>query len=166
MAQRNAQIEYLVAGGAAGAIARTAIAPIERVKILFQISKGDGTVRKLARDVLHAEGVRSLWKGNSAAVIRVVPYMSVTFLAYEEYKLLLRADSASPAKHVLAGSLAGMTAILVICKARRRTRNAHPARPPPPAPPNQPVDLSTRCCARTARHARCRHGQAALQRRF
>ena len=33
------------------------------------------------------EGVLAFWKGNTAAVIRVVPYMSITFLAYEEYKV-------------------------------------------------------------------------------
>ena len=36
------------------------------------------------------EGVLAFWKGNTAAVIRVVPYMSITFLAYEEYKVSLR----------------------------------------------------------------------------
>jgi hypothetical protein len=30
-------VEYLVAGGIAGIVSRTSIAPIERVKILFQI---------------------------------------------------------------------------------------------------------------------------------
>ncbi len=35
-------IDYFVAGGFAGVVSRTAIAPIERVKILFQISSGAG----------------------------------------------------------------------------------------------------------------------------
>ena len=30
-------VEYLIAGGTAGIVSRTVIAPIERVKILFQI---------------------------------------------------------------------------------------------------------------------------------
>lgn len=35
-------IEYLVAGGAAGAIARTCVSPVERVKIIYQVKKGGG----------------------------------------------------------------------------------------------------------------------------
>lgn len=32
--------EYIVAGGLAGIVARTCIAPVERVKIMFQVSRG------------------------------------------------------------------------------------------------------------------------------
>ena len=68
---------YIFAGGAAGAIARTAIAPIERVKIIYQIDKTmRGSYTGIPKKIIAEEGFFGLWRGNSAAVLRVVPYMS------------------------------------------------------------------------------------------
>ena len=87
--------EYFVAGGFAGVVSRTCIAPIERVKILYQISSSTGGTSAahssasgltLAKDILNNEGVKAFWKGNTAAVVRVMPYMSLTFLTYEEVR--------------------------------------------------------------------------------
>lgn len=34
-------------------------------------------------------GFLCFWRGNGAAVIRVVPYMSITFVGFEEYRRLI-----------------------------------------------------------------------------
>ena len=112
---RNAK-EYFIAGGTAGVISRTCIAPIERVKILFQVTKaqavGGGSPWHLPRQIWHEEGAAAFWKGNTAAVVRVMPYMSITFLSYEEYKQQL-AQHGRPkqACNLAAGSCAGVTAV-------------------------------------------------------
>lgn len=113
--------EYFIAGGTAGMISRTCIAPIERVKIMYQVSRADATIPKGYRwilpNIVKNEGVLALWKGNSAAVARVVPYMSIQFLMYEKYGAWLKDQGVflhSPypkASVLLAGSLAGMTAV-------------------------------------------------------
>ena len=114
-------IDYFVAGGFAGVVSRTAIAPIERVKILFQISSGAGAAASqqqsglaLARGILQNEGVKAFWKGNTAAVVRVMPYMSLTFLTFEEYRASLLAMGApKQAATLAAGSLGGVTAVVL-----------------------------------------------------
>ena len=111
---KNAQ-EYFVAGGVAGVVSRTVIAPIERVKILYQVSRAStstGGYLHLVPQIMREEGFLAFWKGNTAAVTRVLPYMSFTFLSYEEYKLGLQRMGVSKTSSTLAGgSAAGVTAV-------------------------------------------------------
>eukprot|EP00808_Paulinella_micropora_P017895 g65564.t1 len=104
---------YLIAGGTAGIISRTAIAPIERVKIIYQVSHASsmGSYHSLPMQILRNEGFLSLWKGNSAAVLRVIPYMCVTFVGFEEYKSLLKHHLSDTPLNLAAGSMAGCTAV-------------------------------------------------------
>ncbi|KAG0291827.1 hypothetical protein BGZ97_005776 [Linnemannia gamsii] len=111
----------MIAGGVAGITAKTAVAPLDRVKILFQASnpqfeKYAGTwtgVFKAGRDIHKTGGVRGLFQGNSATVLRIFPYAAIKFMAYEQYRHLLmptRRD-VTPGKKFVAGSLAGVTSV-------------------------------------------------------
>jgi hypothetical protein len=108
--------EYLVAGGIAGMVSRTVIAPIERVKIIFQVSKktagAEVGYKHLVPKIVREQGVLSFWKGNSAAVFRVVPYMSITFGSVEQYKL--QAATMTDNKSIISlagGAFGGATAV-------------------------------------------------------
>lgn len=72
-----------VMGGFAAAVAKSAAAPIERVKLLLQ---NQGELQKRGhlchpyrgvgdcfRRVLREEGILSLWRGNQANVLRYLP---------------------------------------------------------------------------------------------
>ncbi|KAJ9450793.1 Mitochondrial substrate carrier family protein B [Diplonema papillatum] len=108
--------EYVVAGGAAAVVSRTAIAPVERVKIIYQTSPH---LRQgylvLFRQVYQDGGALSFWKGNGVAVARVVPYLSVQLSANDLYKEFLAAYDVIPNKTAriwVAGVAAGATSIV------------------------------------------------------
>jgi solute carrier family 25, member 42 len=70
---RDSSLRFL-AGGCAGAAAKTLIAPLDRVKILFQISDRPFSFRGVAQELLSTarrEGLPALFRGNSAQIMRV-----------------------------------------------------------------------------------------------
>ena len=80
-------LRHMAAGAVAGTLAKTAIAPCDRVKIMFQVSDRPFSIRAALRhggDIVRNEGVLRLWKGHSAMVARVLPYASIHFAAHEQ----------------------------------------------------------------------------------
>ena len=80
-----------LAGGVAGAVSRTVVSPLERLKILLQIeSAGKGDYKlpvwkglvKMWKD----EGWRGFMRGNGVNCIRIIPYSAVQFSSYNFYK--------------------------------------------------------------------------------
>ena len=114
-------VKELIAGGAAGATAKTIVAPLERVKILFQtgrLAAGGGTGATLAH-ITRTEGVRGLFRGNGASVLRIVPYAAIHFGAYEQYRAALAPHATLDAVgrvpavvDLVAGAAAGATAVI------------------------------------------------------
>jgi solute carrier family 25 protein 16 len=112
-------VKEIIAGGAAGATAKSCVAPLERVKILFQTGRlaGASTGASLA-SIARAEGLPGLLRGNGASVARIVPYSALHFGAYERYRsacvrrLALNPASVPPAVDLVAGAAAGATAVV------------------------------------------------------
>jgi solute carrier family 25 protein 16 len=110
-----------LAGGVAGCAAKTVVAPLDRVKILFQASnpefaKYSGSWFGLAsaiRDINRSEGVRGLFKGHSATLLRIFPYAAIKFLAYEQIRaaLIPSRDKETPFRRLISGSMAGITSV-------------------------------------------------------
>ncbi|XP_075519360.1 mitochondrial adenine nucleotide transporter ADNT1-like [Primulina tabacum] len=78
----------LVAGGVAGGVSRTAVAPLERLKILLQVQnphnvKYCGTIQGL-KYIWRSEGFRGMFKGNGTNCARIVPNSAVKFFSYEQ----------------------------------------------------------------------------------
>ena len=84
-------IAAFMAGGVAGAVSRTVVSPLERLKIIMQLqSKGRNEYqasvwRGLVR-MWKEEGWRGLMRGNGTNCIRIVPYSAVQFGSYNIYK--------------------------------------------------------------------------------
>lgn len=77
-----------LSGGIAGIVAKSAIAPLERVKILYQVNHSQyrehATIPRKLTAVLKEEGVRGLFRGNGATVLRIFPYAAIQFMTYEQ----------------------------------------------------------------------------------
>ncbi|CAN1300330.1 Mitochondrial adenine nucleotide transporter ADNT1 [Linum perenne] len=101
----------LVAGGVAGGVSRTAVAPLERLKILLQGLKY----------IWRTEGFKGLFKGNGTNCARIVPNSAVKFFSYEEaskgilwfYRRQTGKDDAqlTPVLRLGAGACAGIIAM-------------------------------------------------------
>jgi solute carrier family 25 phosphate transporter 23/24/25/41 len=90
----------VLAGGFSSATTKTITAPLSRMTILLQVSRGAaGSNFSLVESlmyVIRTEGYRSLWKGNLVSVMHKMPYGSVNYYAYEYTKVhLLRSLWAS-----------------------------------------------------------------------
>ncbi len=87
-------VEGFIAGGIAGAVSKTVIAPGDRVKIIFQVDPSKvfsfRAAISEAAGIVRRGGVLCLWLGNGATMMRVVPYASITFMSFEQYHKVLR----------------------------------------------------------------------------
>ncbi|MQL73701.1 hypothetical protein Taro_006062 [Colocasia esculenta] len=120
--------QHLLAGGVAGAVSKTCTAPLARLTILFQVQGMHSDVATLKRTsifheasrIVREEGVRAFWKGNLVTIAHRLPYSSISFYAYERYKLKLQSlpgldrhrefVAADVFLRLLGGGLAGITA--------------------------------------------------------
>ena len=84
-------VASFLAGGVAGALSRTLVSPLERLKILFQVQSAGRNEYKLSvpqglKKMWREEGWRGFMRGNGSNCIRIVPYSAVQFSSYGFYK--------------------------------------------------------------------------------
>jgi len=110
-----------ISGGIAGSAAKTLIAPLDRVKILFQTSnpeflkyrgKFSGLFRASKR-IWRNDGLFGLFQGHSVTLLRIFPYASIKFVAYEQIRtILIPTDLHETAiRRFMAGSLSGLASV-------------------------------------------------------
>jgi solute carrier family 25 phosphate transporter 23/24/25/41 len=112
-------VASFIAGGVAGAVSRTVVSPLERLKILFQIqnvgrNEYKMSVPKALAKMWRDEGWRGFMAGNGTNCIRIVPYSAVQFSAYNVYKRFFEDTPGSalgPYQRLLCGGLAGITSV-------------------------------------------------------
>ncbi|KAH8678129.1 mitochondrial carrier domain-containing protein [Xylariales sp. PMI_506] len=132
-------------GGVSAAVSKTAAAPIERVKLLIQNQdemlkvgrldrKYDGIIECFSRTAKD-EGVMSLWRGNTANVIRYFPTQALNFAFRDKFKAMFgyKKDKDGYAKwmagNLASGGAAGATSLLFVYSLDyARTRLANDAK--------------------------------------
>lgn len=103
--------------------AKTVVGPLDRVKILFQtrnpqFAKYTGSwigFPTAIRDIYVSTGVRGLFKGHSATLLRIFPYAGIKFLAYEQIRgrIIKNKAQETPGRRFVSGSLAGMMSVFL-----------------------------------------------------
>ena len=88
-------VASFLAGGVAGAVSRTLVSPLERLKILLQVQSAGRNEYKLSipqglAKMWREEGWRGFMRGNGSNCIRIVPYSAVQFSSYGFYKRVCR----------------------------------------------------------------------------
>ena len=119
----------MAAGGIAGCVAKTIMAPLSRLTILFQVgpmlssasgggalavknNQFSGSLYSVGARVLKEEGVLSFWKGNLTSVIHRFPYSAINFTVYDRLRTSFRNLNyrESPFTRFICGATAGGTA--------------------------------------------------------
>ncbi|KAH9815378.1 mitochondrial carrier domain-containing protein [Melampsora americana] len=113
-------IEYFIAGGTAGAMSRTVVSPLERLKIIFQC-QGPGSKNYQGMwpslvKIGKTEGWKGYFRGNGINVIRIAPYSAIQFSAYEVAKKLLtrlspKQELNTPLR-LTSGAIAGICSVV------------------------------------------------------
>ncbi|PTB47234.1 hypothetical protein M441DRAFT_128579 [Trichoderma asperellum CBS 433.97] len=109
-------------GGVAGAVSRTVVSPLERLKILMQIQSAGRDAYKLSvgqalGKMWREEGWRGFMRGNGTNCIRIVPYSAVQFSSYNFYKKNMfepyLGTDLTPVARLVCGGLAGITSVFL-----------------------------------------------------
>ncbi|KAH7484912.1 hypothetical protein KRP22_006093 [Phytophthora ramorum] len=120
-----------LAGGMAGIVAKSALAPLDRVKILFQVNdKHQFSFRnaaRMARNIYVHDGFHALFRGNMLNIFRVIPYAGLQHSGFDFFRHKFHAYNYRKAERessqevpklsnlqlVAAGSLAGGLSLVV-----------------------------------------------------
>merc|ERR1719478_1561989 len=133
-AEQSGAMKFFIdfcAGGVAGAVAKTATAPIERVKLLIQtqdanpkiisgeVPRYTGIVNCFTR-VSSEQGFSAFWRGNTVNVIRYFPTQAFNFAFKDTIKAIFPKYSPktdfgkSFAVNVASGGLAGAGSLTIV----------------------------------------------------
>ncbi|KAI1769487.1 mitochondrial carrier protein LEU5 [Hypoxylon sp. FL1150] len=113
-----------VAGGLSGCAAKTTVAPLDRVKILFQTGNPQfakyqgswGGVAIALRDIYARDGVLGLFRGHSATLLKIYPYAAIKFVAYEQYRaFIIGSDRRKETwiRRFASGAMAGVSSVFM-----------------------------------------------------
>lgn len=89
LVQLPKEVRNILAGGTAGMVAKSVVAPLDRIKILYQVSAAQFHILDIpgvVRNIIQHEGLSALWKGNTATLLRVFPYSGIQFMVFDRCK--------------------------------------------------------------------------------
>ena len=106
---------HFFTGAVAGAVSRTATSPLERLKILRQVTTAEYqglNMTQAFKYMYKVEGWRGFFKGNGVNIVKIAPFSALEFYFYEFFKHTLFPNSkgSDVMSKLLCGGLTGMVA--------------------------------------------------------
>lgn len=109
--------KHIFAGAAASVVARSSVAPLERLKLEYMVCGAKAKVPALTRRIFAREGMMGFWRGNGVNLLRIVPFKTINFVAYDLFRQkildLSKKEDISNGERLAAGAVAGVIATVV-----------------------------------------------------
>lgn len=113
-------LSRLITGGIAGIVGKSAIAPLERIKMIFQVTSQTyswSSAYQKMKDIIKEGGLKSLWKGHSTTVLRVGPFAGLSYMIHDHTEEFFRSVYGSEKLpfflKFMAGSIGGIGATVL-----------------------------------------------------
>ncbi|KAL3023413.1 hypothetical protein AAZX31_04G066400 [Glycine max] len=74
---RNPSLRRLFSGAVAGAVSRTAVAPLETIRTLLMVGSSGHSTTEVFNNIMKTDGWKGLFRGNFVNVIRVAPSKAI-----------------------------------------------------------------------------------------
>jgi solute carrier family 25 phosphate transporter 23/24/25/41 len=109
-------IVYASSGAISGVVTKTVVAPLERIKLLYQVQNYYGTNNYISlnqsyKKIINESGYKGLFYGNFSNILRILPAYSLKFMFNDLYKSIFNCNVSNITFFPLlgVGMLAGLS---------------------------------------------------------
>ncbi|CAI7902120.1 unnamed protein product [Closterium sp. NIES-53] len=107
-------VKHIFAGATASVVARSAVAPLERLKLEYMVCGAKAHVPELTRRIFAREGMMGFWRGNGVNLLRIVPFKTINFVMYDIFRQKIldmsKKTDVNNVERLSAGAVAGVIA--------------------------------------------------------
>ncbi|KAH7574145.1 hypothetical protein ACOSP7_008170 [Xanthoceras sorbifolium] len=113
----NPSLRRLISGAIAGAISRTAVAPLETIRTHLMVGSSGNSTTEVFQNIMKTDGWKGLFRGNFVNVIRVAPSKAIELFAFDTVNKNLSTKPGEQPKipipaSLVAGACAGVSSTL------------------------------------------------------
>ncbi|XP_014498395.1 adenine nucleotide transporter BT1, chloroplastic/mitochondrial [Vigna radiata var. radiata] len=114
---KNPSLRRLFSGAIAGAVSRTAVAPLETIRTLMMVGNSDHSTTEVFHNIVKTDGWKGLFRGNFVNVIRVAPSKAIELFTFDTVNKNLSPKPGEESKFpipasLIAGACAGVTSTI------------------------------------------------------
>ncbi|XP_074280520.1 adenine nucleotide transporter BT1, chloroplastic/mitochondrial-like [Silene latifolia] len=114
----NPSLRRLISGAVAGAISRTAVAPLETIRTHLMVGSSGHSTTEVFNDIMKTDGWNGLFRGNLINVIRVAPSKAIELFIYDTVNKKLSPKAGEQPKipispSFIAGACAGVSSTIL-----------------------------------------------------